>query len=181
MSWHSRELLAASDQLLSDHPRLLRAAGAVRGFHDGARWMRLAINSLRDESVPFIKENLNLLGCRKYLACSIGATTWIAICVFLRLWSCIPIAVIVFYLFETRFVFVFPLRLDQPANHLPHALLVRTSGGTMRIVWIIMAIAIVMVLGGVMGRGFVRSWCLGCGAVVIWYENARMASHIDAT
>jgi hypothetical protein len=30
-----------------------------------------------------------------------------------------------------------------------------------------------MLLGGLAGRGFVRSWCLGCLAVCLWYEDLR--------
>ncbi len=180
MSWRARELLAASDQVLTGQPRLLRAAGAVWGFHDGARWMRLVMNALRDEHVPLITGNLQSLGWKKYIICSIGATIWLAICIFLNLWAFIPLSIAVFYLLESRFVFIFPLRADQPTNRLPHTLLVHRAGGTMRVVLTIMAIAFVMLFGGLIGKGFLRSWCLGCGAVVIWYEHARLASQNDA-
>ena len=34
-----------------------------------------------------------------------------------------------------------------------------------------MQLAAVMLLGGCIGRGFVRSWCVGCLAICIWYED----------
>jgi hypothetical protein len=41
----------------------------------------------------------------------------------------------------------------------------------------VIPLAAVMLFGGVVGRGFVRSWCLGCLAVVVWYEDLRRAAH----
>src|SRR5205823_3911054 len=29
---------------------------------------------------------------------------------------------------------------------------------------------------GIVGRGFVRCWCLGCLAVCLWYEDLRLQS-----
>ncbi len=34
-----------------------------------------------------------------------------------------------------------------------------------------MPLACTMLFGGLAGRGFLRSWCLGCLAVCIWYEG----------
>jgi len=39
----------------------------------------------------------------------------------------------------------------------------------------VLPLAAMMLLGGFVGRGFVRSWCLGCLAVLIWYERLRTA------
>ena len=38
----------------------------------------------------------------------------------------------------------------------------------------VMPLAAVMLAGGFLGRGFVRSWCLGCLAVCLWYEHLRL-------
>jgi predicted MPP superfamily phosphohydrolase len=36
-----------------------------------------------------------------------------------------------------------------------------------------MPIAASMILGGFLGRGFLRSWCVGCLAILVWYERLR--------
>ena len=48
----------------------------------------------------------------------------------------------------------------------------------------VLPLAAVMLFGGLIGKGFVRSWCLGCLAVCIWYEELRQemaATHHEAT
>jgi len=37
-------------------------------------------------------------------------------------------------------------------------------------------IAAEMLFGGLRGRGFARSWCVGCIAVLLWYEAARTSA-----
>jgi predicted MPP superfamily phosphohydrolase len=38
---------------------------------------------------------------------------------------------------------------------------------------VVVPLAWTMLLGGLRGRGFLRSWCLGCLAVCLWYESLR--------
>ncbi|MEM7133547.1 MAG: hypothetical protein AAF702_45055 [Chloroflexota bacterium] len=51
------------------------------------------------------------------------------------------------------------------------------AGGTARVMRIVMQLAVVMLCGGFVGKGFVRSWALGCLAVVLWYEELRHAEY----
>ena len=37
----------------------------------------------------------------------------------------------------------------------------------------VIRLASVMLFGGFLGGGFLRSWCLGCLAVAVWYEELR--------
>ena len=57
-----------------------------------------------------------------------------------------------------------------------HPLLLRAVDGPWRAMLVTMMIAVTMLFGGFIGRGFVRSWCRGCVAVVLWYEYARQAT-----
>jgi predicted MPP superfamily phosphohydrolase len=36
---------------------------------------------------------------------------------------------------------------------------------------VVLPLACTMLFGGLAGRGFLRSWCLGCLAICIWYED----------
>ncbi len=47
------------------------------------------------------------------------------------------------------------------------------SGGALRVASTVLPISASMLLGGFAGRGFLRSWCLGCIAVALWYEHVR--------
>lgn len=109
-----------------------------------------------------------------------GGAEWMrrALVVSIAAWSStawlLPLAVIAFYAVEVRMVFAIPLALD--GSHAPlrdsHALVSRSSApfvATARV----MRIAAEMLAGGFCGRGFVRSWCVGCLAVLLWYEQAR--------
>src|SRR5207244_13154886 len=49
----------------------------------------------------------------------------------------------------------------------------RRAGGTLKIMKVVLPLAATMILGGFFGRGFIRSWCLGCLAILIWYERLR--------
>lgn len=55
------------------------------------------------------------------------------------------------------------------------------AGGTLRVMAVVMPIAATMLGGGFVGRGFLRSWCLGCLAVCIWYEDLRSDPAADTS
>ncbi|MCE9637224.1 MAG: hypothetical protein K8T90_16075 [Planctomycetes bacterium] len=79
-----------------------------------------------------------------------------------------------FYAAEVQSVFAFPAALDGAARPLATSRsIVRSSGGTLRAVGIVVPIAAYMLGGGFLGRGFRRAWCVGCLAVLLWYEAWR--------
>ena len=87
-------------------------------------------------------------------------------------WSWLGVAVLLFYAVEAQMVFLFPLALDgAPRPFSESRRWTKRAGGTRRVMMTVMAIAVTMVFGGFAGRGFVRSWCLGCLAILIWYER----------
>ncbi len=89
-------------------------------------------------------------------------------------WASLLLVVPVFYVVESRMVFAFPAALDGAARPLAtSARIVQNAGSMAATTAVVMRIAAEMLLGGVRGRGFVRSWCVGCLAVVMWYEDVR--------
>jgi hypothetical protein len=86
---------------------------------------------------------------------------------------CVP----AFYAVEAQMVFLFPLAVDGHAHPLAdsRAWTLR-AGGTAAVMRVVLPLALTMLGGGLMGRGFIRSWCLGCLAVCIWYEELRIDS-----
>ena len=83
-------------------------------------------------------------------------------------------AVLAFYAVEAQGVFVFPALAAGAASPWRESRsLVTAAGGTAAVVARTLVLALVMLLGGFAGRGFLRSWCVGCLAVVLWYEELR--------
>jgi hypothetical protein len=74
-------------------------------------------------------------------------------------------------------VFLFPLVLDGSAAPFRDSRrwTVR-AGGTLSVMRIVLPLAATMLFGGFVGQGFVRTWCLGCLAVCLWYEKIRSDS-----
>jgi hypothetical protein len=170
-----RALLLDAGQIYDEPAHGLQAASHAarwRGFGGGAAWMRSAMGAVRGKA-PLCGAPLGWLGACKYMLAGSAALLALA-----ALWR-VPVlamtaAVVAFYAVEARMVFVFPLALDgEPAPFVAsHRLVARTSPpgvATARV----MRIAARMLFGSFVGRGFLRSWCLGCLAVVLWYEDAR--------
>jgi hypothetical protein len=176
-----RSLLARAAELY-DEPgsALAEAAGQAgrRGFASGAEWMRLALAVLRGKPVETFpsRSNFQALGLVKY-----GAASAVALgCAIAAFWVGVPIlavlAIPLFYAIEAQAVFLFPLALDGQARPFRAARRWTVqAGGTLRVMAIVMPIAATMLAGGFLGRGFVRSWCLGCLAICLWYERLRLA------
>jgi len=176
----ARTLLAAAAQLYDDPANGLQAAAhaaAWRGFTGGAAWMRRAMGVVRGTE-PLGGSRFGWLGAAKYTCAIVVALLVLAVA-----WRvpalAVSLAVFAFYAIEARMVFVFPLALDGESAPFvaSHRLVARTLPcglATTRV----MRIACAMLFCGLCGRGFVRSWCRGCLAVVLWYEDARRVAAV---
>lgn len=148
---------------LYDDPELpLQAASqTARDFKSGAEWMRLALQVLRGQP-PAGTANFQLLGAVKYGACLLAFLATVKLSLVL--------AVLAFYAVEAQMVFLFPLALDQ-RPYRENLRLTRKAGGTLRTMRTVMRLAVTMIFGGLKDGRLVRAWCLGCLAVVLWYEE----------
>jgi uncharacterized protein len=136
--------------------------------------MRLALETVRGMPCPPQGAGYGLLGCTKYGLATAAALLWAGGAWALRLPLLAPLAVVVFYVIEAQMVFLFPLALDGSARPFRTARAwTRRAGGTFAVMRVVLPLASVMLLGGFVGRGFVRCWCLGCLAVCLWYEDLR--------
>jgi hypothetical protein len=176
----ARTLLADAARLYDAPGNGLEAASraAVRGgFVGGAEWMRRALGVVRGTE-PAGRARFGRLGIGKYTCASLAALLVLAL-----LWRspalALPAAILTFCAVEVPMLFAFPCALDgEQAPFLASRQLVlrtlRPGVATSRL----LRIAASMLLGGFAGRGFVRSWSLGCLAVVLWYEDARRAAQV---
>lgn len=147
------------------------------GFASGADWMRQALEQLRGQPLVGTASNLNRFGMFKYGLASAAALGWLLLTMAchhpLLAVLCLPL----FYAVEAQMVFLFPLALDGSARPFRTARRwTRRAGGTLAVMRIVLPLAAAMLFGGLLGRGFVRSWCLGCLAVCLWYEHLRRSA-----
>lgn len=142
------------------------------GFAGGASWMALALGELRGVGPLTAPRRGNALGLVKYGAAALAGIATIAAAIAAGAWPLSAAGVLSFYIVEAQMVFAFPLAADGAPRPLRAApAWTRRAGGTLRVVRVVLPLAWEMLFGGFAGRGFLRSWCLGCLAVVIWYER----------
>lgn len=172
-------LLWAEAARLYDEPsnglRAASQAAVLRGFEGGAGWMRSAMGVVRG-SAPMGRARFGWLGVRKY-----GCACLASLLVLAALWQlgalAVLAAILAFYAVEARLLFVFPLALD--GEQAPFAASRQLAGRSLQpgvATARVMTIAARMVFGGIAKGEFLRSWCVGCLAVVLWYEDARRSA-----
>src|SRR5690349_3653701 len=174
----SAALLLAGARELYDDPAMPFARSAQHdawksGFASGADWMRLVLCHLRGQNALPVagRASFQQWGAFKYGLAALCALLFLTLVVKTHLWLLLPGVVFAFYAVEAQMVFLFPLVLDGSPNPLCESLAwTRAAGGTIPVMLTVMQLAVVMLFGGFLGRGFIRSWCLGCLAVVLWYE-----------
>ncbi|WP_254627635.1 hypothetical protein [Myxococcus sp. CA040A] len=153
------------------------ARGAWRGgFASSATWMAQALAQVRGRPVLADLPHAGRWGALKYGGALLAALGCWGLAVVLGLPHALGfvLAVLAFYAAEVQGLFLFPLLMDG-AEHPWRSgrALLRRAGGTPGAVGTVLMLAGVMLLGGLVGRGWVRCWCLGCLAVVHWYEDLR--------
>jgi hypothetical protein len=154
-------------------------AGAARkawqgGFASGARWMRRALEFVRQRPLPEVATRANTLGVVKYGLALAATFPFVAGAFLAGAWPLLLLCVPAFYAVEAQMVFLFPLALDGGRRPFHEARRWTTrAGGTLAVMRVVLPLAVVMVFGGFARQGVVRSWCLGCLAICLWYEDLR--------
>lgn len=172
------ELLAHA-QAIYDDPLLPFANTAAKqgwrtGFASGAEWMRSVMEHKRPSSISYTPASYNRWGFFKYGMAGVCALAYLIFVYLTRTWLLLPGFVLVFYAVEAQMVFLFPLLIDGCKNPLVESRRwTQRAGGTLPVMITVMQLAVVMLFGGFVGKGFIRSWALGCIAVVVWYEDVR--------
>ena len=136
--------------------------------------MQLALETVRGRPCVRTALNYQRLGLIKYgLAVASALAVALAACVCRAAWLA-PLAALAFYAVEAQMVFLFPLALDGSDRPFRAARTwTRRAGGTAAVMRVVIPLACTMLFGGLAGRGFLRSWCLGCLAICLWYDDLR--------
>ena len=143
-------------------------------FGEGAAWMSEALRIIRAKDVPLPAKAYNFHGILKYSLSILAALVPVFLALQLNFIWLVIFAPLIFYWAEAQFVFLFPLLIDNsPSPYRESLRLTKNCGGAGNVMLGVMPLAAVMLLGGFFGKGFTRSWCLGCLAVLLWYEEVK--------
>ena len=164
-----RQLIKAAKQHLQSNPVYVTGMGRV--FNNGGEWMRQRLSELRgsdikiNNAIPYAG-----YGLAKYIICGlvfIGSIAWLSSISFWLL----PVSVIVFYVVEIHFLFLFPLLIDKMENPVLESIRLTYRAGFGKTLITVMPIGIYMMAGLFDLKDPLKNWHIGCLAVLIWYEQ----------
>lgn len=136
--------------------------------------MRNALMVMRNRPVNVSSVNFHLLGWIKYSLALAAGFAFIAMAIAVKQPWLLFAAVLAFYIVEVQMAFAFPLAIDGSAKIFRDSRQwVLRAGGTGRAIVVVVPIAATMLFGGICGGGFLRSWCIGCLAILAWYERLK--------
>ncbi|MBT5816899.1 MAG: hypothetical protein HOI25_01005 [Proteobacteria bacterium] len=143
-------------------------------FEVGALWMGGCLAQIRGTPLkPAPSASLTAHGYLKYGLAVCAAALWVALTLPSDWPYLFPLGVLVFYLVEVNFIFLFPILLDGRKRPMSASFKMTRNLGYIYALKNLAAITFSMLFGGFTGRGFKRSWLVGCLTVLFWYEKAR--------
>lgn len=163
-------LLSESKRQFDKRPAQVQQVFSSNMFAVGARWMfeklqeddELGAVAVFDPSI-----NFRYYGYLKY---GISLLAFLTSCfAFGKLHLLLmPLAVLVFYVFEVHFLFLFPLLLDRVENPILTSIKQTYLTGFIKaLVWVFI-IAMYMLSGLLNPRNPWRKWHIGCLSIVLW-------------
>ncbi|HWK08354.1 MAG TPA: hypothetical protein VNS58_32230 [Puia sp.] len=167
-----KKLIAAGKTHLEKYPGQDPAPDPATLFSAGARWMSDRLNQLDGNHTPAFNPHINytLYGSLKYGICLLGCglSGW-----WLSKYSMLltPLSILVFFLLEVNFLFLFPLLIDNSATPVRGSIRAVFKIGILKCVFTVIPIALFMVVGLFRKRETVRNWYIGCLAILIWYND----------
>lgn len=166
---NSRQLLRISTTLFEARPKQVKAVFSPHIFTIGAQWMaeRMGVENPSDKH----KHNQSFIyyGLLKY-----GICFGVFLGAFFLFWHLqpwlIPLSILVFYLCEIHFLFLFPLLIDQVPRPVCASVRMTYRMGLIRTAFTVMHIGFFMVSGLFQYKNPFKKWHIGCLAIVIWYQ-----------
>ena len=173
-----QQLLGAGRAHLEKYPGYGPPSNLLTLFPMGARWMYDRLAELdeknsppSDNNQPFDpKVNYTLYGYLKYGVClagSLAAIWWSST----HIPALLPLSVILFYILEIHFLFLFPLLIDHSKRPVIRGIQATFKIGMLKCLSIVIPISLFMLTGLFRKGDSVRNWYIGCLAILIWYNN----------
>ena len=163
-----KKLIQKSHQEWTKNPVRLKNIKTKYIFSQGAEWMFLRLSKSNlgfDQSV-----NYTFYGFLKYGVSLLIFFTSIFLFSSVHI-LLLPFSLLIFYIIEVHFLFLFPLLLD----HVPYPLLNSISHtyrlGLLKTAFTTFSIGLFMTKGLFNLRDPFKNWYLGCLCILIWYKD----------
>ncbi len=168
---HWKDLMNQSAVYLSQDAQAVKKPLSLDLFQQGGEWMRAWLEKWE----PGRKWNtavihFNRYGWFKYLLCMAALLGSAYGFYKINPWL-LPLSLIVFYLMEVHFLFLFPLLIDGVRNPLWESIVITHRIGLFRVLANVIPIAVYMMMGLFNVSDPFRNWHKGCLAVLIWYQQ----------
>ena len=164
-----QKLLAQSREHLRRFPAAEKQGFSLLVFTNGAEWMLHRMNELDgeerifDSSISYEKN-----GYFKYGICLV-AFLLIGAFLFNKAVLLLPLAILVFYILEIHFLFLFPLLIDKVENPILKSIQMTYEIGVFQALATVIPIGFFMIIGLFNLQNPLKNWYLGCLSILIWY------------
>lgn len=166
-------LLAESRSCFDQKPFEINPKEEGGIFTLGAKWMfqwmqhfNLVSNHLTLRSYPY-----NLAGIFKYGVSIIISTLVALLLLRISMWL-EPIVIILFYIVEVHFLFLFPIIIANDRNSFIKSIKLTYRIGYFSSLVKLIGIAGFMLIGFLNRKHPLKNWYIGCLAIIIWYKHA---------
>lgn len=166
-----RHLLSESERQFDKRPAQVPQVFSGSIFGDGARWMFDKLHEAEPEAVAAFDASIHF-SYYGYLKYGISLLAFLASCLVLGKLHLLlmPLAVLVFYVFEVHFLFLFPLLVDGVENPIQTSIKQTYRIGFGKALLWVLTIAMYMLSGLLNHRNPWRNWHIGCLSIVLWYR-----------
>ncbi|MFT3704503.1 MAG: hypothetical protein QM802_19200 [Agriterribacter sp.] len=141
-------------------------------FEVGCRWMFYRLNERDTQPHPPFNSSVNYLG---YGLLKYGISFFFflfSIWFFLKVnILLVPLSIVLFYLIEIHFLFLFPIMLDGIKNPVWTCIRQTYKTGILKALITTIPIGCYMMWGLLNITNPFRNWYIGCLAIITWYQN----------
>jgi hypothetical protein len=167
-----QQLIALSKANLTTNPTYINGVVSANIFELGAKWMFDHLNKGEINKEKHFNSSTNYFtyGLLKYGSCIFAFL--LSVFLFAKLnYYLLPLSIIVFYLVEIHFLFLFPLLIDNAEKPIWTSIKLTYKMCILKSLVTIIPIGFYMVFGLFNLKAPFYNWYVGCLAIIIWYQN----------
>jgi len=167
-----QNLISQSKINLEINPPNINGILSMNIFDEGAKWMFDKLNESKIDKELQFNQSVNFFayGLLKYgisfFVFLFSAYLFLKVNLFL-----LPLSIIIFYLAEVHFLFLFPILIDNAENPIWTSIKQTYKTGILTTLTTVIPIGFFMVFGLLNFKDPFRNWYVGCLSIIIWYQN----------
>ena len=167
-----QQLIAQSKKHLEQNPSSINGVVSVNVFGLGAEWMFDRLNENETNSTISFSSGVNFFayGTFKYGISLMVFLLSVYLIYPFSLWL-LPISIVIFYIAEIHFLFLFPLLIDKVNRPLWTSIQQTYKTGLLTALINVIPIGFYMLIGLLNIKDPLRNWYIGCLSIIIWYKN----------